>query len=212
MTGLIHPDSAIAREQPEDILRTGEFVSTGSSQASALVSGILALLLQLEPGLSPDDLKCKLITSAEPAINRDGLLAYSPFQQGYGYVTATRAVTLGQKGCGSSELSLRAELAMANDDDHLIGPAIVGVDGGASLPGLEEMVSATPSEKGLSKIRKWGVKDHIERQDTESTEPSDLIRSSKEPFDWQELYLIEKATIDGLSRGAPVESSGNVVH
>ena len=69
MTGLIRPESAMALEQPEDMLRTGEFVLTGSSQASALVSGILALLLQLEPSLTPDDIKCKLITSAEPAIN-----------------------------------------------------------------------------------------------------------------------------------------------
>lgn len=196
MTGLIRPESAIALEQPEDILRTGEFVSTGSSQASALVSGILALLLQLEPDLTPDELKCKVITSAEPAINRDGRLAYSPFQQGYGYVTATRAVTLGQKGCGNADFDLQADI---ENEEHFYGPAIIGEDGAASLPGLQDMVSVTSSEKGLSKTRKWGVKDHMERA---GTEPSDSTPSRELPFNWEELYLLEMATIERLSRNA----------
>jgi serine protease AprX len=197
MTGLIRPESALAVEQPEDMLRTGEFVSTGSSQASALVSGMLALLLQLEPDLTPDDLKCKLITSAEPAINRDGKLAYSPFQQGYGLVTAKRAVILGQKGCGNSDMNLRADM---DNKEHFYGPAIVGEDGGASLPGLKDMVSAEPSENGMSENRRWGVKDHMERADAESPD----VRPPEElPFNWQELYRLERSTIESLSRDAP---------
>jgi subtilisin family serine protease len=198
MTGLIHPESALALEQPEDTLRTGEFVSTGSSQASALVSGMLALLLQLEPELTPDDLKCKLTTSAEPAINRDGKLAYSPFQQGYGYVTATRAVTLGQKGCGSRGLDLRADL---ENKEHFYGPAIIGEDGGPSLSGFKDMVSAEPSENGLSENRKWGVKDHIEREDAQSSKE---IPPEGLPYNWRELYLLERSTIENLSQGVPV--------
>ncbi len=200
MTGLIHPESALALEQPEDVLRTGEFVSTGSSQASALVSGMLALLLQLEPDLTPDDLKCKLITSAEPAINRDGKLAYSPFQQGYGLVNATRAVTLGLKGCGNLGFNLQADI---ENKEHFYGPAIVGDDGSASLPGFREMVSSEPSESGLSENRKWGVKDHIERDDIPS---SALIPSEALPFDWQSLYRLEKSTIENLSQDAPAKA------
>lgn len=201
MTGLIRPESAIALEQPEDMLRTGEFVSTGSSQASAFVSGMLALLLQLEPELSPDEIKCKLITSAEPAINEDGLLAYSPFQQGYGYVTATRAVLLGQKDCGTSGLDLRADL---ENQDHFYGPAIMEDDGSASLPELKNKVSAVPSEKGMSENRRWGVKDHIERL---PAPPVDSPGLNAPPFDWGKLYLQEKAIIDGLSRSAPPEAT-----
>jgi serine protease AprX len=194
MTGLIHPDSAIALEQPEDILKTGEFVSTGSSQASALVSGILALLIQLEPDLSPDDLKCKLITSAEPAINRNGKLAYSPFEQGHGYVTANRAVTLGERGCGNLEFDLRADLENLGP---IYGPAIIAEDGGPSLPGLSPMVSSAPSKQGMSKTRKWGVKDHIERLDIDAAD-NELV--SKSPIDWLEIYFHERATIENLSR------------
>ena len=197
MTGLIHPDSAIAMEQPEDILRTGEFVSTGSSQASALVSGILALLIQLEPDLTPDDLKCKLISSAEPAINRDGKLAYSPFEQGYGYVTATRAVTLGEKGCGNLEYDLQADLA---NEQHFYGPAIIDDDGKPTLPGLDTMLSSTPSEKGNSATRKWGVKDHIERLDME---PPFRAEPTDSDIDWMTLYLQERAAIEKLSRQNP---------
>ena len=197
MTGLIRPESALAMEQPEDILSTGEFVSTGTSQASALISGILALLLQLEPDLTPNDLKCKLLTSAEPAINRDGKLTYSPFQQGYGYVTASRVVTLGKKGCGNLDLDLKADLA---NKQHFYGPTTVGKDGAPNLPELEGMVSVTPSEDGLSQNRKWGVKDHIERLETE---PFDGAPATGTHFNWQALYVQEKATIEQLAGKAP---------
>ncbi len=203
ITGLIRPQSALSVEQPEDILKTGEFVSTGSSQASALVSGILAILLQLEPDLTPDDLKCKLISSAEPAINRDGLLAYSPFQQGYGYVNTIRAITLGGKGCGNPDWDIAADIA---GEEHFYGPAIMDKDGNASLPGLKDAVSSTPSEKGLSETRKWGVKDHIERDDypERSAGPA-----TEQPFDWEELYLMEKTAIEQLSQDSPARSPAN---
>lgn len=195
ITGLTRPGSGLTLEHPEYLLRTGEFVMTGSSQASALVSGIVALLLQMEPELLPDDVKCKLITSAEPAINADGLLAYSPFQQGHGYVNASRAVTLGQRGCGNPELDIEADIVGSL---HFRGPAIVEQDGTASLPGLEAMVSAVPSEKGMSSSRKWGVKAHIERSETpreKTAAPDDS------PFDWQKLYQQEKSIIESLAGG-----------
>ena len=70
-------------------------MSTGSSQSAAVVSGIAALLLSAKPDLSNDEIKCLMLTSAEPAIARDGRLAYSPFLQGAGSVNAARALTLG---------------------------------------------------------------------------------------------------------------------
>ncbi len=194
ITGITRPESTLTQDHPEYMLSTGEFVMTGSSQASALVSGIVALLLQLEPQLSADELKCLLTSSAEPAINRNGLLAYSPFQQGHGQVNATRAVTLGQTECGNSSLNIERDLSNV---EHLQGPAIVEADGSVTLPGLKNMVSPEASEKGLSKSRKWGVKDHIERPDlaapvAESTE--------NPPFDWPQIYLQEKAAIENLAQ------------
>lgn len=193
ITGLTRPGSTLSREYPEYVLRTGEFVMSGSSQASALVSGIVALLLQLEPDLTPDDVKCKLTSSAEPAINSDGLLAYSPFEQGHGYVSATRAVTLGKRGCGNRELDIEGEIAGL---EHFQGPAIVDKTGSPSLPGLDTMLSAQPPDKGPSRSRKWGVKDHIERATTSSGSPQ---TPSDNPFDWRAEYLREKARIEELA-------------
>jgi hypothetical protein len=193
ITGLTRPGSTLMREHPEYQLSSGQFVMTGSSQASALVAGIAALLLQLEPDLSPDDVKCKLISSAEPAINSDGLLAYSPFQQGHGYVSATRAITLGQRDCGNPNLDIKKDL---DDIEHFEGPATVNAQGEVTLPGLEKMLSPLPNEKGLSQIRNWGVKAHIERNQEGTLIPPD----ANSPFDWELLYKQEKATIESLAK------------
>ena len=194
ITGLIRPGSGLTLEHPGYMLRTGEFVMSGSSQASAVVAGMVALLLQLEPELSPNDVKCMLMSSAEPAINRDGLLAYSPFEQGHGYANVTRAVTLGQRGCGNADMPIPADVG---GGDHFRGPAIVDSAGKPSLPGLELMVSAQPTEKGQSKSRKWGVKAHIERENALPNEPG---RENTGPFDWQELYRQEKSAIESLAQ------------
>ena len=172
---------------------------TGSSQAAALVSGIVALLLQLEPDLTPDDIKCKLMSSAEPALNKDGLLAYSPFVQGHGYVNATRAVTLGEKGCGNQELDIQRDI---RGEGHFTGPAIVDDSGEVSLPGLATMLSTEPTEKGYSENRRWGVKDHIERMDNTAS-PLPGNAGGTAPFDWMEVYLQERALIEELSRQQP---------
>jgi len=194
MTGITRPGSTLTREHPDYILRTGEFVMTGTSQASALVSGMVALLLQLEPDLSPDDVKCKLMSSAEPAINADGLLAYSPFQQGSGYASVTRAITLGQRGCGNIGLDIQKDIA---GTDHFQGPGIILDDGSTSLPGLTEMYTGEPSEKGMSKSRKWGVKAHIERDNPAAHNPD----STKiPPFNWEAAYKDEQARIEELAR------------
>lgn len=194
ITGITRPGSTLTKEYPEYLLRTGEFVMTGSSQASAVVSGMVALLLQLEPDLTPDEVKCKLITSAEPAINRDGLLAYSPFEQGYGYVNASRAVTLGKRDCGNQAMDISRDMEGL---EHFQGPAIVAEDGSVSLPGLRSMVSPIPPAKGLSRTRKWGVKAHIERLE-ESPEPRNT-----DPFNWPQIYLEEKARIEKLAQDGP---------
>ncbi len=194
ITGVTRPGSTITREHPEYTLDSGDFVMTGSSQAAALVSGIVALLLQLEPDLSPDDIKCKLTSSAEPAINRDGLLAYTPFVQGHGQVNAQRAVTLGNRGCGNNDLDLNKDIAGV---EHYQGPAIVLEGGAVSLPGLEHMISPDPSPDGHSDSRRWGVKAHIERDDPPLTE-EELRRET--PFDWMQLYREEKSRMENLAR------------
>ncbi|WP_241505885.1 S8 family peptidase [Parahaliea mediterranea] len=189
IAGITRPGSTLTIEHPDYLLSSGEFVMTGTSQASALVSGIVALLLQLEPDLSPDDIKCKLTSSAEPAINRDGRFAYSPFQQGYGYINASRAVTLGKRGCGNVGLDLAQDI---DNQQHYEGPAIINDSGVATLPGLEALYSGEATEKGMSDNRRWGVKAHIER----AGGPAD----GQSPIDWPSMYEEERTAIQRLSR------------
>ncbi|GHD38038.1 hypothetical protein GCM10007053_28000 [Halioglobus pacificus] len=192
ITGVTRPGSTIAQTNPEYFLPTGEFVMTGTSQASALVSGLAALLLQLQPELSPDDVKCKFTSSAELAISSEGLLAYSPFKQGLGYVSLQRAITLGDTGCGNSELDLAADLAGRAQYE---GPAIVDGDDQVSLPGLDQMLARdTAIDEPDTRIR-WGVKEFVER-------PSSGRGSALQgdgPFDWAEVYAQEREKIRALA-------------
>jgi subtilisin family serine protease len=196
MAGLTRPGSTLTREFPEYQLENGDFVMTGTSQAAALVSGLVALLLQVEPGLSADDVKCKFLTSANPAINTDGRLSYSPFEQGAGAISIQRALTLGDTGCGNRGLDLEADIA---GKQHFEGPAILAADGTPTLPGLDRMVGPVAPEKGPSGSRRWGVKAHIERP-TDSTEEPGMPPDPQLPFDWHGLYLEEKARVEALSR------------
>src|SRR6201999_563640 len=76
--GNIDPNSMNAAQQL--------FTMSGTSQAAAVTTGVIALMLQVNPGLSPDQVKCNLMSSARPAVTGAGNLAYSVFQQGTGLI------------------------------------------------------------------------------------------------------------------------------
>lgn len=196
MAALTRPGSTLTQEHPDYMISTGELVMTGTSQAAALVSGLVALLLQMQPELEPDDVKCLLTSSAEPAINRDGRLAYSPFVQGRGLVNVSRAVTLGETGCGNLGLDIQADMA---GERFFEGPADVSDASAPSLPGLDTMLAPDASENGPSDSRRWGVKDHIERPDLPPQDPA-------LPFDWEGQYSRERARIEALQKARDPES------
>ena len=79
-------------------------------------------------------------------------------------------------------------------EEHFEGPAIVDSEGNISLPGLSEMLSAEEPAKGASTTRVWGVKDHVERL------PEDYRQPPEHPFDWHELYEMEKQKTENLTR------------
>ena len=193
ITGIIPRASQLAVENPNYLLTTGEFVSTGSSQAAAVVSGMAALLFQADPMLSNDDVKCLITTSAEPAINRDGRLAYSPFTQGAGYANVSRALTLGSTDCQQQALDIDAAV---RGEETLTGPAESTVDGSPTLPNLELIVTSESSEKGLSDQRRWGVTEHLKRLNVETEQP----QSHDGPLDWGHIYERERKKIERLSR------------
>ncbi len=104
-------DSRIAMQHPEFHDGASFFSMSGTSQATALVSGIAALILQAEPALTPDMVKCKIMSGARPALDGNGNLAYSVFQQGAGMVDAHNAVYSSAYGCANKGLDVKADLA-----------------------------------------------------------------------------------------------------
>ncbi|MEM6545214.1 MAG: S8 family peptidase [Pseudomonadota bacterium] len=197
IAGIVPPTSALAKQFPEYLLDTGEFVMTGTSQASALVAGLAALVLQVEPDVTNDELKCMFTTSAEPAIEIDGRYAYSPFTQGEGLINIQRAITIGFKECGNGVLDLEAEL---ESDQHFYGPAVLSKDAPPALSQQNLYIHERISEKGLSATRRWGVNEHLQRLEE---------KPSETPIDWYQIYLQEAARMKSQTLQEPPTSPRN---
>ena len=134
IVGLMEAKSLLATTH--DVFRGpgGYFKMSGTSQAAAVVSGIAALVLQREPGLSPDEVKCRLMATARPAVDPSGKRAYSVFQQGAGLVDAYAAAHSGDNGCANLAMDISLDLAGTT---HYGGPANRAEDGTYYLMGLE---------------------------------------------------------------------------
>ncbi|HEX2051392.1 MAG TPA: S8 family peptidase, partial [Actinomycetota bacterium] len=72
------------------------FKGTGTSMATATVSGIVAQLLQDEPGLSPDQVKHRLTSTARDIDETDPMLAGSGLVDAYGAVASTSTAAANQ--------------------------------------------------------------------------------------------------------------------
>jgi serine protease AprX len=103
------------------------FELSGTSQATAITSGIVALMLQHNPDLSPDTIKCRLLDTARTAITDENQLAYSVFQQGAGLVDAIAAIDSTADNCGNAALNIDNDIA---NEEHFTGPARFNEDDG----------------------------------------------------------------------------------
>ncbi len=109
--GFMATYQKIAVDHPT-FMNSGDFFTmSGTSQAAAIVSGVAALVISNNHGLTPDQVKCRIIASGKPAVTKDGQLAYSVLQQGAGLVNANAAVTGTKTGCANQGLNLAADLA-----------------------------------------------------------------------------------------------------
>ena len=113
---------------------TSYYRASGTSQSAAVVTGVAALIIQQNPNLSPDDVKCRIMSSAILAQNKHQL-TYSPFTQGAGMVNAGRAIKSNARGCANQGLNIKQDLAGVT---HFGGPVrekkngefvIIGGDG-----------------------------------------------------------------------------------
>lgn len=132
--GLMGRGSTIPQNHPEYHDGNAYYYMSGTSQSAAVVSGIAALMLEVEPLLTPDQVKCKLMDGSRPAVAADGSLAYSVFQQGAGMVNAYDAVYSATYDCANGGLDIGADVAGVR---HFGGRANQNPDGSYYLMGLD---------------------------------------------------------------------------
>lgn len=91
--------------------RFPDLTMSGTSQAAAVTSGVVALMLEANPWLTPDNVKCRLMDGARPAVRSNGQLAYTVFQQGAGLVNAEDAIYSNASNCANQGLNVALDLA-----------------------------------------------------------------------------------------------------
>lgn len=91
--GAIRPTDEPDHRDPE-----GFWITSGASQASAIASGFIALLLEARPDLSNHDVKCILANTATP-VTADANGELSPFAQGRGLVDLATALKSNATDC-----------------------------------------------------------------------------------------------------------------
>jgi serine protease AprX len=79
------------------------FRMSGTSMATSVASGVVALMLQANPTWTPDQVKFRLMMSARQAENTQGTAAFNVFQQGAGRIWAPDAV-LGNLPAGQANV------------------------------------------------------------------------------------------------------------
>jgi serine protease AprX len=147
------------------------FPLSGTSQAAAVTSGAVALLLQSQPSLTPDQVKCKLMASAQPAVNPSNHLAYSIFQQGAGMINVLAANSTSALNCANQGLNIAADLA---GTQHFGGAANETANGTFYIMNMQ---SSTPFAADPSDGYTWS-----------NTGPG------SQGYTWSQAYLWTKGT------------------
>jgi serine protease AprX len=93
---LASTNAKLYKDHPKHRVGTNYFRMSGTSMATPVVSGAAALLLQDEPLLSPDQVKFRLMASANKSWG-----GYDPAKVGGGYVDAYTAVFATTSDCAN---------------------------------------------------------------------------------------------------------------
>jgi serine protease AprX len=119
MASAMSKHSTLESEHPDSMLPHKYFWMAGTSQASAVVSGLAALTLAENPNLAPDEVKYRLMVTALPWVDLETTEAvYSLWQQGAGRVNAPDAVLADIEGSANYGMNIEADLA---DEEHYEG-------------------------------------------------------------------------------------------
>lgn len=120
MQGLVSEDSYLMQNYGMYDDNEGYFLMSGTSQATAITTGVVALMLQEQPDLTPDDIKCRLMTTGRLLKSSEEELAYSIFRQGAGLIDAYGAVFNDAANC--SNFGLDVDVQLENLDAYYLGP------------------------------------------------------------------------------------------
>ncbi|MDA1092543.1 MAG: S8 family peptidase [Acidobacteria bacterium] len=132
--GVMPKQAYIPQTYPQFHDGKSYFAMSGTSQATAVVTGIVALMLQFDPDLTPDEVKFRLQAASRPAVDGEGHLTFSVFQQGAGLVDAWRAVFPQVEGEANQGLDLAADIA---GTQHYRGRANRDAEGNYYIEGLD---------------------------------------------------------------------------
>jgi serine protease AprX len=105
VVSLAAPGSTIDTDYPSARIGSASFVGSGTSFSAAITSGAAALVLARNPGLSPDQLKARLLGTASPGP------VGNPFADGHGALNAYAAATSGPMNLSQSVPGLLPILA-----------------------------------------------------------------------------------------------------
>jgi serine protease AprX len=112
MVSTMLPSSSLARSHQASQVGNQYFSMAGTSQSAAVVSGIAALLISKNPGLTPDQVKFRMMVTSFLWVNLETSEAlYSMWQQGAGRVNAPDAVLADISGTANAGLDVQADLA-----------------------------------------------------------------------------------------------------
>ena len=100
VVSLAAPGSTIYDSYPSARIGSANFVGSGTSFSAAITSGAAALVLADNPGLTPDQLKARLLGNTSPGP------VGNPFVDGHGALNAYAAATSAPMGFSQSAASL----------------------------------------------------------------------------------------------------------
>ena len=84
---LVNTNMGLGNTHPSNVVSNSYFRMSGTSASAPMVSGAVAILLQSEPGLNPDQVKYRLMSTANTSWN-----GYDPTKAGAGYLDISAAV------------------------------------------------------------------------------------------------------------------------
>ena len=119
MVSLMNKKAYMAKQYPDNVFGNRYATFAGTSQATAATSGVIALILQQNPELTPDEVKFRIKETALLWLDQDdNNPMYTIWQQGAGRVNAVDAVFGEMDGVANQGLDIQLDLA---GEEHYIG-------------------------------------------------------------------------------------------